>query len=170
MKSKNKLLFYISLTILIIIIGVIIAFVYYHMNSKTKKVEPEKVASLEVSYKDNDKMITGTNFIPGWSDTKTFTVKNTGDNVVYYKLKMVDIKNNIDKKGVSFEITSDNGGANIAKRYLLDKDGLISGSIKLEKGKTHNYTIKTYYNLMSNEPNSKEAFSYSIDVENATNN
>ena len=169
---KNRTILYICITILIILIGIGISYAYFTAiikNNETTSTIVGNAAYLEVTFEDQNSTITGTNLIPGWSATKNFTVENTGDNITYYKLKMTDITNELLEGSLSYQITSSDGGANIAKQTLPTTAGTISNTVSIAKGVTHTYAVTAYYNRTTAEQLSElgSSFSFTITIENA---
>ena len=124
-------------------------------------------AYLELTFTDGNNTINGTNLIPGWSQSKTFSVENTGDATAYYKLKITNITNPLVTGGLWYQITSNDGGESIPKRQVLTKTRDISLPIEIGVDVTHNYTVTTYYdNIDADQSADKgKSFSYKISIE-----
>lgn len=170
--KRNKTILYICITILIILIGVGMSYAYFSAiikNNENTSTVVGNAAYLELTFEDQNSVISGTDLIPGWSASKNFTVQNTGENITYYKLKMTDISNNLLSDSISYEITSSNGGAVVAKQLLPTTSGTISNTVSIAKDATHNYTVTTYYNRTTSEQISElgKSFAFSISIENA---
>ncbi len=52
-----------------------------------------RAGNLEVTYTDGSKQIIGATIYPGWSDSKTFTVKNTGNAAASYSIMVTNMSN-----------------------------------------------------------------------------
>ena len=170
MDTKQK----IRISILIIglfILSMTLSFAYFSAiitGSESTSTVEAIAANLELTYTDGNKQINANGIFPGWSDSKTFTVENTGDTTTYYVLKMTDITNNFKIDGsISYQITSSDGGANTSKTTLPSVEMPITVPIEIEEGKTHNYTITTYYNNLdeNQEKDLGSTFSYTITIE-----
>ena len=144
----------------------------YNELALTNQINTEFEEILDtVDYTDNHLNVTGTtnisesNKTPGWSESKTFKVENTGD-AGYYVIKITDINNPYIYGSISYSITGDNG-VTVAKDTLPLMDMPITGVIEMPKEGTHNYTITTYYNTLD-ENQTKDAnktFSYKVSIE-----
>ena len=124
-------------------------------------------ANLSLVYTDGKSVITSSNIMPGWSATKTFTVTNNGEADAYYKLNISNITNEFVEGGLTFSISSTDGGANIDETSVGTEDRTISLSISIAEGATHTYTITAkYINLDADQtPDLGKAFSYTIGIE-----
>ena len=124
-------------------------------------------ANLSLVYTDGKSVITSSNIMPGWSATKTFTVTNNGEADTHYKLNISNITNEFVDGGLTFSITSTDGGANIDEIPVGTEDRTISQSILIAEGATHTYTITAkYINLDKDQtPDLGKSFSYTIGIE-----
>ena len=124
-------------------------------------------AKLSLIYTDGKSVITSSNIMPGWSATKTFTVTNNGEGTAYYKLNISNITNEFVTGGLTFSITSNDGGATIAEMPVGTENRTISDTITIEVSKTHSYTITAkYINLDVDQiPDLGKSFSYTIGIE-----
>lgn len=69
------------------------------------------IGALELVYEDGD-YISATDFLPPWTDTKTITVENTGDDTVAYSIVWEDLTNTFANKDLlTYTITSMGTGA-----------------------------------------------------------
>ena len=127
-------------------------------------------AKLSLVYADGKSVITSSNIMPGWSATKTFTVTNNGEADTYYKLKISNITNAFVEGGLTFSISSTDGGANIDEKTVGTETRTISPSIPIKQGATHTYTVTAkYINLNTDQtPDLGKAFSYTIGIEAST--
>ena len=124
-------------------------------------------AKLSLVYTDGKSVITSSNIMPGWSATKTFTVTNNGEGTAYYKLNISNITNEFVTGGLTFSITSNDGGATIAETPVGTENRTISDTITIEVSKTHTYTVTAkYINLDTDQiPDLGKSFSYTIGIE-----
>ena len=124
-------------------------------------------AKLSLVYTDGKSVITSSNIMPGWSATKTFTVKNNGEGTAYYKLKVFDITNEFVEGGLTFSIASEDGGTNVDETSVGTEDRTISPSVSIGVGVTHTYTVTAkYVNLEKDQtPDLGKSFSYTIGIE-----
>ncbi len=98
MNRKQRIIFSIAGIILVSLILIGLTYGYYltrvngNTNNKSLSISTSK---LELTYSDNNDVITGTNIMPGTSlHTKTFKVTNTGTNSVSsYSVGLVNVVN-----------------------------------------------------------------------------
>ena len=103
MSRKNKIIIsivgicIISLTLIGLTYGYYLTRINGNTNDKSISLSTSK---LELTYSDNNDVITGTNIMPGTTlGTKTFTVTNTGDNnVSSYSVGLVNLVNTLTRK------------------------------------------------------------------------
>lgn len=98
--------------------------------------------SLQVTYVDTSN-VTLVNAYTGDSITKTFTVENTGDALVYYDIILEDLVNNFaNPDDLVYSISSTNNGANLKYRVIPTTDNApIASNIPISSGTTHSYTM-----------------------------
>ena len=124
-------------------------------------------ANLSLVYTDGKSVITSSNIMPGWSATKTFTVRNNGEADTYYKLNISNITNEFVDGGLTFSIASADGGTSVAEQAVGTTTRTISPSITIAEGATHTYTVTAkYINLNTDQtPDLGKSFSYTIGIE-----
>ena len=139
-------------------------------NNESASTIAGEAANLELEFKEGSNQINGNGIFPGWSDTKTFTVKNNSSITLAYKFKIYDLTNNIVTKSIYYELTG-NQGENIPKQLLGTTNRDISGSIIIGPHMTHSYTLTVYYeNLDIDQSADKgKTFSFKIGIESAKN-
>ena len=139
-------------------------------NNESASTIVGEAANLELEFKEGSNQINGNGIFPGWSDTKTFTVKNNSSITLAYKFKIYDLTNNIVTKSIYYELTG-NQGENIPKQLLGTTNRDISGSIIIGPHMTHSYTLTVYYeNLDIDQSADKgKTFSFKIGIESAKN-
>ena len=156
----------------ILLVLAVIGLSYAFFNAFIKGSETDTTiegtgAKLSLIYTDGKSVITSSNIMPGWSATKTFTVTNNGEGTAYYKLNISNITNEFVPGGLTFSITSNDGGATIAEMPVGTENRTISDTITIEASKTHTYTITAkYINLDVDQiPDLGKPFSYTIGIE-----
>ena len=168
--SNNKKII-ISLSIIgLLLISIAISYAYFNakiLNNEKESTIVGTAAKLELTFIDGSPEINASDIIPGWNASKTFKVQNTGDKTAFYKLKIKDISNPLVDGGLSYQITSNDGGENISKRLVLSSTRDISLPIEIGVGEEHNYTITTYYNNIDGDQSSDlgKSFSFTIGIE-----
>ena len=169
MQNKKKV-FIGVLIISMLVVSLAISYAFFSariLNNENTSTMVGTAAYLELTFTDGNSTISGSNIIPGWSASKTFSVENTGERTAYYKLKIANISNPLVDGGLSYQITSNDGGENIEKRLVLTSTRYISESISIASGATHNYTITTYYDNIDADQSADlgKSFSYTITIE-----
>ncbi len=119
----------------------------------------EEASSLTLLSRDlqleyNDVQISmGSNEYPGWSDTKTIVVRNTGSETALYNFIWRELYNTIQKGDLVIRATcsSNKGGcANLPEkkvRYTTDvvQNSYIHGPFSIASGETQTYTLTIEY-------------------------
>ena len=170
MKTKEKIILFISIFFLVTIMGIGISFAYYTavvLNGESKSSIISQSGNLEITYVDGEKQILGVSVFPGWHDSKTFTVKNTGDNATTYSIKVTNITNTFTiANSISLSLESSDGGKNMGKRTLPRNEATIVKYVSIDAGDTHTYTVTTYYNNLDIDQSADKGkrFSYTIEV------
>ena len=170
MKPKEKIILFISIFFLVTIMGIGISFAYYTavvLNGESKSSIISQSGNLEITYVDGEKQILGVSIFPGWHDSKTFTVKNTGDNATTYSIKVTNITNTFTiANSISLSLESSDGGKNMGKRTLPRNEATIVKYVSIDVGDTHTYTVTTYYNNLDIDQSADKgkSFSYTIEV------
>ena len=170
MNKKEKIILFISIFFLVAIIGIGISFAYYTavvLNGESKSSLISQAGNLEITYVDGEKQILGVSVFPGWQDSKTFTVKNTGDNAATYSIKVTNITNTFTiANSISLSLESSDGGKNMGKRTLPRNEATIVKYVSIDAGDMHTYTVTTYYNNLNVDQSDDKGkrFSYTIEV------
>ena len=173
---KNKKLFTIFMSVFLLIAFVGISYAFYTAvidNGDEGSSIISRAGNLEVTYTDGSKQIIGATIYPGWSDSKTFTVKNTGNVAASYSIMVTNIKNNFSVKGsVSLSFDGKNGGKSLAKTVLPLNDSTLISYVPIAKGVTHTYTVTTYYNNLDVDQSQDKgkSFAYTIEIGKAYGN
>lgn len=125
--------------------------------NETAKNTIVQTGTLSINY-TNGYNIGKDNILPGWSETKTFTVENTGTREAFYELDWANIKNEFINKGdLVYTITGITNGlkqpGNISETNLplTGTNVKMFSNIEIESGKTHTYTIIISYKDNGNQ-------------------
>ena len=99
------------------------------------------VGILSILYTDGNEII-GENVSPGWTETKTVTVENTGNLKAYYTLRWASLTNEItnDELLVSATCTSNIGTCEGLESTPVGPEEIIYG-VGIEVGEIHTYTL-----------------------------
>ena len=148
MQKKQTILVVASL--LVVVLSVTLAYFTAQIVGKGKDVSVSS-ADLKIVFTDTDGNIEGNNITPGWSNSKTFTVKNESNGTYKYDIIIKDLVNTFKTyKYLQYKITSTDGGYNMTDYSYLTKsntkeDVALAYEISIDKGKTHTYTIEIKY-------------------------
>ena len=99
----------------------------------------------------DDMELANSTIIPGWKETKTFSVKNESGNTFNYNISIKDLINTFVSTGyLQYKITSVDGGYNMSEYSDIPKSSekthvTLAYGIEIEAGVTHNYTIEFIY-------------------------
>ena len=148
MQKKQTILVVASL--LVVVLSVTLAYFTAQIIGKGKDVTINS-ADLKIIFTDNDGTISGSNIEPGWSDTKTFTIKNDTKTEYKYNIVIKDLLNTFVTNGyLKYKITSTNNGYNMTEfkdvpKSGAPKDKILAYSVSIPVGVTQSYTIEFKY-------------------------
>ena len=149
MQKKQTILVVASL-LLVVVLSVTLAYFTAQIIGKGKDVLVTS-ADLKIIFTDTDGNIEGNGITPGWSNSKTFTVKNESNGIYKYDIIIKDLINTFKTyKYLQYKITSTDGGYNMTDYSYLPKsstkeDVALVYEVSIDKGKTHTYTIEIKY-------------------------
>ena len=149
MQKKQTILVVASL-LLVVVLSVTLAYFTAQIIGKGKDVLVTS-ADLKIIFTDTDGNIEGNGITPGWSNSKTFTVKNESNGTYKYDIIIKDLINTFKTyKYLQYKITSTDGGYNMTDYSYLPKsstkeDVALVYEVSIDKGKTHTYTIEIKY-------------------------
>ena len=148
MQKKQTILVVASL--LVIVLSVTLAYFTAQIIGEGKNISVSS-ADLKIVFTDTDGNIEGNGITPGWSNSKSFTVKNEANGTYKYDIIIKDLVNTFKTyKYLMYKITSTDGGYNMTDYSYLPKsssaeDVALAYEISIDKGKTHTYTIEIKY-------------------------
>ena len=148
MQKKQTILVVASL--LVVVLSVTLAYFTAQIIGEGKNISVSS-ADLKIVFTDTDGNIEGSNITPGWSNSKTFTVKNESNSTYKYDIIIKDLVNTFKTyKYLQYKITSTDGGYNMTDYSYLPKsstkeDVALVYEVSIDKGKTHTYTIEIKY-------------------------
>ena len=148
MQRKNLTLVIVSL--LVVVLSVSLAYFTAQIIGKGKDVGVTS-ANLQIVFTDSDGALTETDIEPGWSATKTFTIKNDTKTEYKYNIVIKDLLNTFVTNGyLKYKITSTNGGYNMTEfkdipKSSAPKDTILAYSVVIPNGVTQSYTIEFKY-------------------------
>ena len=148
MQKKQTILVVASL--LVVVLSVTLAYFTAQIIGEGKNISVTST-DLKIVFTDTDGNIEGNGITPGWSNTKTFTVKNDSNGTYKYDIIIKDLVNTFKTyKYLQYKITSNDGGYNMTDYSYLPKastkeDVALAYEVSIDKGKTHTYTIEIRY-------------------------
>ena len=148
MQKKQTILVVASL--LVVVLSVTLAYFTAQIIGEGKNISVSS-ADLKIIFTDSDGNIEGNGITPGWSSSKTFTVKNELNGTYKYDIIIKDLINTFKTyKYLMYKITSTDGGYNMTGYSYLPKantkeDVALAYEISIDKGKTHTYTVEIKY-------------------------
>ena len=148
MQKKQTILVVASL--LVVVLSVTLAYFTAQIIGEGKNISVSS-ADLKIVFTDTDGNIEGNDITPGWSNSKTFTVKNESNGTYKYDIIIKDLVNTFKTyKYLEYKITSTDGGYNMTDYSYLPKsstkeDVALAYEVSIDKGKTHTYTIEIRY-------------------------
>ena len=148
MQKKQTILVVASL--LVVVLSVTLAYFTAQIIGEGKNISVSS-ADLKIVFTDTDGNIEGNDITPGWSNSKTFTVKNESNGTYKYDIIIKDLVNTFKTyKYLQYKITSTEGGYNMTDYSYLPKsstkeDVALAYEVSIDKGKTHTYTIEIKY-------------------------
>ena len=148
MQRKNLTLVIVSL--LVVVLSVSLAYFTAQIIGKGKTVDVSS-ANLQIVFTDSDGALTETDIEPGWSATKTFTIKNDTKTEYKYNIVIKDLLNTFVTEGyLQYKITSTNDGYNMTEFKDIPKssiatDTILAYSVVIPNGVTQSYTIEFKY-------------------------
>ena len=150
MQKKQVTLVIVSL--LVVVLSVTLAYFTAQIIGKGKDVSVSS-ADLKIIFTDTDGKIEGSNITPGWSNSKTFTVKNESNRTYKYDIIIKDLVNTFVTEGyLQYKITSTstNNGYNMTDYVSVPKsstatDTILAKNVSIAVNATQKYTIEFRY-------------------------
>ena len=148
MQKKQTILVVASL--LVVVLSVTLAYFTAQIIGKGKDVSVSS-ADLKIIFTDTDGNIEGNDITPGWSNSKTFTVKNESNETYKYNIVIKDLVNTFVTTGyLQYKITSTNNGYNMTEFKDVPKsstavDTILAKNVSIPVGVIQSYTIEFKY-------------------------
>ena len=147
---QRKQLTLVIVSLLVVVLSVSLAYFTAQIIGKGKDVSVTS-ANLQIVFTDSDGALTETDIEPGWSATKSFTIKNDTKTEYKYNIVIKDLVNTFVTNGyLQYKITSTNGGYNMTEfkdipKSSTPKDTILAYSVVIPNGVTQSYTIEFKY-------------------------
>ena len=147
---KNKIYLIIGLIVLVLVLSISGTYAWFSTRIEGTEAKVTLVTDeLKLIYTDT-LAISNSLIEPGWSVTKTFTVENTSNKELYYKIVWKDLVNTfVNTNDLTITITSTNGGGSLSKTAI--KSSSTPGNYDIIKGVTipaktiQSYTVTFAY-------------------------
>src|SRR5574344_2131130 len=172
MNNKKIMILVVSvMAILIVTIGASYAYFTATITGNTTATTSTiNTGTMAITYTDGSD-VSATNWIPGDSLTKTFSVKSTGNVPTKYTIYLSELINTFgDPTDLVYTLTSSNGGINVVETQLPTTSNAIVTDYDLGVGITHNYSLTiTFKNkATAQDANQKKKFSFKIQINEVT--
>ena len=147
---QRKQLTLVIVSLLVVVLSVSLAYFTAQIIGKGKDVSVTS-ANLQIVFTDSDGALTETDIEPGWSATKTFTIKNDTKTEYKYNIVIKDLLNTFVTEGyLQYKIISTNDGYNMTEFKDIPKssiatDTILAYSVVIPNGVTQSYTIEFKY-------------------------
>ena len=147
---QRKKLTLVIVSLLVVVLSVSLAWFTTQIIGKGKDVSVTS-ANLQIVFTDSDGALTETDIEPGWTKTKTFTIKNDTKTEYKYNIVIKDLLNTFVTNGyLKYKITSTNNGYNMTEfkdipKSSAPKDTILAYSVSIPVGVTQSYTIEFKY-------------------------
>ena len=147
---QRKQLTLVIVSLLVVVLSVSLAYFTAQIIGKGKDVSVSS-ADLKIIFTDTDGNIEGNDITPGWSNSKTFTVKNESNRAYKYDIIIKDLVNTFVTEGyLQYKITSTNNGYNMTDYVSVPKsstatDTILAKNISIAVNVTQKYTIEFRY-------------------------
>lgn len=147
--NKKKTIFISIITVALFIVAIIsVSYAFFTAkvkNEGTGKTETSlSTANISLNFQDGPEL-NYPNMIPGDSFTKTFTLKNTGDKAVNYKVVIQEVENTFISKG-DIAISLKEGSTVLKNTTFPSTTSAISDTITIQPNVTKSYTLTITYN------------------------
>ena len=158
---QRKKLTLVIVSLLVVVLSVSLAYFTAQIIGTGKEVSVTS-ANLQIVFTDSDGALTETDIEPGWTSTKTFTVKNSTKSEYKYNIVLKDLVNTFVTTGyLQYKITSDNNGYNMTEFKDIPKsntatDTVLAYNVSVPVGTTQTYTIEFKYSNDENVDQSKD--------------
>ena len=147
---QRKQLTLVIVSLLVVVLSVSLAWFTTQIIGKGKNLNVSS-ANLQIVFTDSDGALTETDIEPGWSATKTFTIKNDTKTEYKYNIVIKDLVNTFVTNGyLQYKITSTNNGYNMTEfkdipKSQTAKDKILAYSVVIPNRVTQSYTIEFKY-------------------------
>lgn len=174
---KEKRILFITGVIMLFFMSVGLSYSYFttavsgNENAKDMVVE---AGTLKLEYTDGPE-ITVKNIKPGWTITKTVTVKNTGTLDAIYNLKWKELTNTITSDELVFDLNCESSTdtcsyINLENQVVPSSPDLIMGDIIIYPGETQTFSLTFTFKELNKDQNYNQGkkFNGVLNIEETT--
>lgn len=152
--SNNKKTIIISLVAVLAFIAAVVAtsYAYFTKSIQTEGTDPGTSVStdqISAEFTDGAKLEV-TNMLPGDTFEKTFTLENTGNRDIKYKVVIQEVENSFVNKS-DVMLTLKENGTTIKTTTFPSATNAISDELTIAAGITKSYTLTITYNNTSSD-------------------
>jgi hypothetical protein len=145
--SKKSIIFSVFGVALFIVCIVAVSYAYFtaKISVQNKENNSVEVTTTNISVKFTDgEALNVTNVLPGESYSKTFTLENTGDIAINYKIAIKEVENTFVNTD-DLEVVVKEGEKVINTTTFPKSSSSISDALTIEPGETKSYTVTITY-------------------------
>lgn len=157
--SKNKIIIALAVFALFIAAtGISYAYFLSTIEIKNQKNNVVSTGTLSLNYVDGN-AINGVNIKPGWTETKTITVENTGTLAATYTLKWKNLTNQITKSEMVLSLTCTTTSStscasnNLSNVAVATSAGNIKSGIAIAPGEKQTLKVTFLFKNLSESQN-----------------
>jgi hypothetical protein len=149
LKENNKKNIIFSIVGVALFIACIIAVSYAYYTAKISVLNNDNntvkatTTNISATFTDGD-ALNVTNILPGESYSKTFTLENTGDVAINYKIAIKEVENTFVNTD-DLEVVIEEDGKEIKKTTFPIESGSISDALTIASKEKKSYTITITY-------------------------